>query len=493
MQSIDDERQRLINEEATVDLIRAEPIAFIEDVLGLSPWKKQREIIEDVQNHPVVAVASCHGAGKSWISAVTVLWYLYCHTLSRVISTAPTFPQVKDILWQEIRQAYENSAVYLGGKLLDTRLELRANWFATGRATDDPDRFQGAHSSKGDVLVVVDEAAGVKPKIWVGVEGVLSSDASKMLAIGNPTAPVGEFHELFKSKDVIKHHISAFDTPNFTHFGITLEHMISGEWREMVTGPLPAPWLVSPRWVARRLDKWGVESTLFKSRVLGQFPTVSDDTLIRPEWVEAAVYRELDPGEPNYLAADIARTGESETVIGQRLGQVARIIKTTRQELTTQTTGRIVAALRETGAEEVRVDAVGLGAGVYDRLIELDHPAVEMQSGATCTDKEEKERFVNVRAAWYWHLRDLFESERIDIENDEELISQLCNIKFEYRSDGRIKIESKEDMRKRNIPSPDRADMLMLLMAELKKNPPVVFDTPKKAVRRRSERFGSWR
>jgi hypothetical protein len=424
--------------------IQDDPVYFIRDFLGAAPWQKQTEIINAVRDNKEVAVASCHDAGKSWISARSVLWFNYSHRMSRVVTTAPTFDQVRDILWQEIRQAHTTARVDLGGKLLDTRLELGVNWFATGRSTNDANRFQGAHSPKGSVLVVADEAAGIEPDIWVGIDGILTSADPHLLAIGNPTEPSGDFYKMFSRPGVVKIHISAFDTPNFTTFGITLDNIRDGTWRSKITGPLPAPWLITPEWVSDKFVKWGEESPLWVSRVLGEFPDVSTDTLIRLSWIEAAQRRTLTPSDPVVLGVDVARQGSDNTALLIRRGPVARVHKVTHQEDTMQTTGRVVVALNETDAPEARVDAVGIGAGVYDRLAEMGKPATEMQSGQAAADPE---RFLNARAEWWWGLRDRFETGDIDIDN-EDLAGQLSNIKFKFTSRGQIQIESKEDMKK---------------------------------------------
>jgi hypothetical protein len=149
-------------------------------------------------------------------------------------------------------------------------------------------------------------------------------------------------------------------------------------------------------------------------------------------------------------------------VIGHRLGPVARIIKVTRQEDTMTSTGRIIQALVDTGATEARIDAVGIGAGVFDRLNEQHQPAIEMQAGQGAQNSE---RFLNARAEWYWGLRDRLESGDIDLDRDEELTFQLSNIKYKPNSRGQIVIESKEDMKKRGLKSPDKADTIMMLFA----------------------------
>lgn len=459
-----------ISDEQTLNVLTVcqdDPVWFVVNVLGNHPWEKQVEILQAVHDNKEVAVASCHAAGKSWISARSVLSFSYCHELSRVVTTAPTFDQVRDILWQEIRQAYGSSIFPLGGKMLETRLDLGPNWFATGRSTNDANRFQGAHSSKGSILVVADEAAGIDPDIWIGIDGILTSQDSHLLAIGNPTEPSGEFYEMFRRPGVVKIHISAFDTPNFTAFGITLDDIRDGSWSEKITGPLPAPYLITPEWVADKYRKWGEDSPLWISRVLGEFPDVSNDTLIRLSWIEAAQRRQLPAGDPCVLGVDVARQGSDETVIVSRKGSVARVYRVTQQEDTMQTTGRVVAALNDTGSIRAKVDAVGIGAGVFDRLKEMGKPVEEMQSGQAAQDSE---RFLNSRAEWWWGLRERFESGDIDLdETDEELAAQLANIKYKFTSRGQIQIESKDELKKRGMSSPDRGDALMLAFADIKR------------------------
>jgi hypothetical protein len=109
------------------------------------------------------------------------------------------------------------------------------------------------------------------------------------------------------------------------------------------------------------------------------------------------------------------------------------------------------------------VDADGLGAGVFDRLIELGYPAGEIRGGKTAIEPED---FVNARSEWYWNLRNRFENGEIDIDpNDEVLAKQLGDIKWKMTSNGQIQVESKDDMRKRGVPSTDRADALAYAFA----------------------------
>lgn len=443
---------------------RKDPVWFVEHVLGDTPWQKQKEILEAVRDHKEVAIASCHAAGKSWISSRAVLWFSSCYVMSRVVTTAPTFDQVRDILWQEIRQAHAASKYPLGGKLLDTRLDFGPNWFATGRSTNDANRFQGAHSSKGHIFVVADEAAGIEPDIWIGIDGILTSHNSHLLAIGNPTEASGDFYEMFTRPGVVKIYISAFDTPNFINFGITIEDIRNNTWKEKITGDLPAPYLITPEWVYDKWQKWGEESPLWISRVLGHFPENATDALIPLSWIVHAQTHRLEPSEPNIISCDVARFGQDETVIGHRQGPVFKLHTISHQEDTMVTAGRVIKALRETLASEARIDGDGLGAGVFDRLKEQKFPAKEMRAGFKAQDTEQ---FLNTRAEWYWCLRQHFESKNIDIGTDEELASQLSKLKYKITSKGQIQIESKDEMKRRGLKSPDRADALMFAFAAI--------------------------
>jgi len=416
--------------------------------------------MDSVRDNRVTTVKSCHGAGKSFVAADIALWFLLTHWPSIVLTTAPTDRQVKKILWKEIRTSYKRAKYPIGGTLLYQELKMDDDWYALGFTSIDydPDRFQGFHSVY--ILAVVDEAAGVTEDIYNAIDGVLTTDESRLLMIGNPTNPSGRFAKSFNLPDSGKISISAFDTPNFTHFGITETDIAENTWEAKVTAELPAPYLVTPRWVYDRYIGWTPGSPLYIARVNAHFPQVGNDSLIPLQWIEDAVNRTLPRTGHTELGVDVARYGSDETVIMSRNGPVVKIIKILASSDTMTVAGEVSIALKDTDARVAKIDSIGIGAGVYDRLKELNKPVVEMQSGASALDKE---RFANARAEWWWTLRERFEVGDIDIPDDETLISQLSDIKYKVRSNGQIIIESKEEMKKRGLQSPDRADTLMLL------------------------------
>ena len=105
-----------------------DPVYFLEEILGVEPWEKQKLIIESVRDNTNTCVASGHGVGKTFVSAATALWFLFTHYQSRVITTAPTNRQVESILWAEIWNLFNNARVPLGGRLLKTSLNIEEKW-----------------------------------------------------------------------------------------------------------------------------------------------------------------------------------------------------------------------------------------------------------------------------------------------------------------------------------------------------------------------------
>lgn len=458
-----------------------EPVWFAREVLGDDPWQRQAEILESVRDNKRTVVRSCHGIGKSRLAGGMLLpWWLYCHPNSRVVTTAPTARQVEKIIWKEVGAAHaraERRGISLGGRVLQTEINIAPGWDAIGFTSDDPNAVQGWHSEH--LLLIVDEASGIDPELDEAFEGVLTSEHCRVIKIGNPTDPTGPLAKEFKSAGAAKFAISAFDSPNFTEFGITRTDIIDGKWEAKMGGArTPRPYLITPEWVADKVRRWGVNSPAFKSRVDGAFPELGDDTLIPLGWIEAAQAREYvaKDADTKTLAVDVARFGGDETVFGLRQGWRYRTHKAYRGQDTMATAGHVVRALSETGAKHAAIDSNGVGGGVYDRLKEMGKKVVSMGAGEGANDKE---RFLNARAEWFWSLREAFEEGLVDIDPlDDDLLGQLSNLKYRVDSKGRIQIESKDDMKKRGLPSPDRADTMAMAFAAV----------GSKAIQRRSAR-----
>ena len=425
------------------------PVLFAEEVLGVNNlWSKQREVLEALGDYPRVAVKSGNSLGKGFSAAVAVLWFLYCHQQAVVLSTAPTFRQVRHVLWREIRRLHHRARYNLGGKLLDTRLELSEGNFALGLSADSDEEFQGFHSS--NMLIVVDEAEGVEETIYEAIEAVMTSENCRLLLIGNPTTMSGSFRRAFYEDRHLYHTItiSALESPNVQ------------AGRSTIRG------LTTRRWVEERKKAWGEENPLYQARVLGEFPEQGDDTLIALPWIEGTLRRnhedppsQSDHEEPIVLAVDVARFGSDKSVILARRGMVVEEVQEYRRLDTMALVGRVINAIDKWQPEAVLVDEVGIGAGVVDRLREEGYRVQGINAGKPAQDSD---HHANLRAEGYWNLRQLFVDGSLRIPADNDLVGQLAALRYTFNSLGQVLIESKEEMRRRGVPSPDKADALML-------------------------------
>ena len=443
-----------------------DPEYFTRKILNKTLWPVQAEILKSVRDNARTAVRSCHGIGKTFTAAMCILWFVYTHPKAIVLSTAPTWRQVEKLIWKEIRSAYREAVIPLGGNLLPKTPELHLihdEWYAAGLSTNEPDRFQGFHEEH--ILVIVDEAAGVNLEIFEAIEGILTSSGARLLLIGNPTAIGTPFYDAFTKPGYQTFHVSAFDTPNFTEYGITSEDIANDTWQEKAQG-IPYPRLITPQWVSDRFKTWGENSAPYQVRVMGNFPTQGEDTLIPLLWIELAMERweEAAEGKEVQLGVDVAAYGSDKTVIAVRKGNKLTEMQVYSQKSTRETAGLVQQAARANNTRRISVDEIGIGRGVVDSLEEDGYEGVGVNVAEKSSDSE---RYHNLRAELWWGLRERLnpEKEPIALPPDDELLSELASVKYKVDARGAIQIESKEDMKKRLGHSPDRADAVVLAFA----------------------------
>jgi len=456
------------------ELSREKPDWWIEHILGCNLWAKQREIVLSVFQNPRTAVRSCTGSGKTFTAARVALAFINNYEGSQILTTAPTFRQVESIFWRELAVAFAQARFPLGGHLTAVRLEKAEKWFAIGLSTDEPERFQGFHAPY--MLVIGDEASGLDEKVYTAIETPLSTGHARLLLISNPTQPIGKFRETFDGDGakLYKHfRISAFDTPNFVAFGITPEDIKSGEWRDKIgiaswqirdgswLKKLPCPYLITPLWVEERLEAWGEGSFAYQVYVMGDFPEKGVNNLFNLPELEAARDRKVEDEGEEVAALDVARYGDCESAYGIRRGDRVLKIETWGHEGIHYTTGRVCRHMREGNPSVIRIDAGGIGTDDCDVIAAEGFNVDRVLSNQPAVDKE---KFLNRRAELFWLLSKRFTDEKISIPNDRKLISQLADIRYTYKQ-GRMAMETKEEMRQRGSKSPDRADMLALLFA----------------------------
>lgn len=412
-------------------------------------WDKLELILEKLVTHHRVIVPSGHGVGKTWIEARIALWFLNCFAPSKIITTAPTWPQVELLLWSEIKAAHKSAVIPLAGRLLQTEIKVQDDWFGVGFSTSGKSderefgtpKFQGFHAE--NLLVLFDEAPGVKHEIWISAGSLIVAQNNKWLAMGNPTSPTGDFYEACKSPIWEKVEISSFDHPNVKENRVVI------------------PGAVTTEWIEDRRKEWGEDSPLWISKVLGKFPDEGDDTLIPLSWAEACIGLNLGTEGLKRLGVDVARFGGDMTVIAEFLGPQLNPLEAVNKKDTNWTIGRVKRKNAEIGGgyDGIGVDDTGVGGGVTDGL-EADEIDVEPFNFGSSAQEDDK--FENLKAEIYWNLREAIRDKKISLPDDKELVNQMCSIRYKFTRKGRIAIESKDDMKKRGLKSPDRADAVAI-------------------------------
>lgn len=468
-----------------VRLSLTDPRVFVRKWLSTDLWDAQDNILEALANpHAKVAVKACHSSGKTFLAALALLWWLARYKSCVVVTTAPTLNQVKKLLWGEVHSALARSK-YPYPKAQLTELKMGEKRYAIGFTTsvtkqDEGVKFQGFHADH--ILIILDEAPGIDPKIYEAIEGARAGGIVHVLALGNPTVPSGVFFDAFGSDadEWTRFTISAFDTPNLD--GCCLKYKEANETTgelvdkklgngerdllEMTEEELDQnvmPWLTTRRWVRDRFKRWGVNNPRFQARVLGQFPKQSDDSLLSLTWLERAQndLREF-PDYPVRAGLDVAGPGEDETVLTLRRGPWIIGVWSWPDA---DPRGQVVAVLNgyKDVLDVVNVDSIGIGWGMFVHLRELGFPAYALNVAA---ETRFPEKFKNLKAEVYWALRMRAQDGDICGLTDDTMLSQLAGIRYEHNPRGQIQIESKEDARKRGVKSPDRAESCMLAFAE---------------------------
>jgi len=440
-----------------------DPVRFTRRILHRDVWRTQAKLLRSVATSRRTAAKACHSSGKSFTAACAVLWWLVRYPKGIVITTAPTWTQVKKVLWGEIHSALQGAPLLRlltrGMEVNQTELKLGPHNYPIGLSTNEGVNFQGYH---GQILIVMDEAPGVRPDIWEAIEGIRAGGDVRILALGNPVIASGPFYDAFHAQRATWNTvtISAFDTPNLA--GLDLEAL--GALPDEALDDNPRPYLTTRRWVREKHIEWGESSPLWQSRVLGQFPTESDGQLLSLAWIEACTQREqVECRDIPEAGVDVAGPGEDETVVRVRQGQN---LLGGDQWTEPDPRGKLAAYLgevkRQKGALRVKVDSIGIGYYMARHLADVGFDVTDVNVGEAAFDKE---RYANLKAELYWGLRQRFESGDVAGKIDDMTQGQLTSIRYAHNARGQVVIESKEDARKRGVRSPDRAEAWMLAFA----------------------------
>lgn len=421
------------------------PAVFAIEALGATPEAWQVDAGEKLVKTRRVSVRSGHGVGKTAFEAWTILWFMATHYPCKVPCTAPTSHQLSDVLWAEVAKwlrVLRERLPELGNEFewKSDVIELKAapkESFAVARTSrpEQPEALQGFHSE--NILFVLDEASGIPEAVFEVAQGALSSEGAYVLMCANPTRMEGYFYR--------------------SH------HEMRDRWSAIhVNGEHCAR--VSKEYIEDMAKQYGADSPIYKVRVKGDF-VGSLDGVIPLDIVETAIDRKIKQHGEMRWGLDVARFGEDRSALAKRHNShLVEPIKWWRGKDTMQTVGLLKmeydrADIKPTA---IFVDVIGLGAGVVDRARELDLPivAVNVAESPSVEDK-----YSRLRDELWFRAREWFQSREVCIVRDEALIAELTLPTYKFLSTGKLQVESKDDLKRRGVTSPDLADAFILTFA----------------------------
>lgn len=419
---------------------RDDPVGFVEEVLKAKPLPWQADLLRAVAaGERRISVRAGHGVGKSTCCSWLLLWHMLTRFPQKAVVTAPTAGQLFDALFSELKH-WANRLPDALRELLDVYTDRIAfkgapeSSFISARTSsaERPEALAGVHSEH--VLLICDEASAIPEPVFESAAGSMSGHTASTVLISNPTRNSGLFFR--------------------TH------HQLSSEWKTMHVSCVDNP-LVSTDFVKQIATTYGEASNAYRVRVLGQFALRDDDSLIPADLVDAAMSRDIvvNTNEPIVFGCDIARFGGDRTVLMKRQGNVVLGYKFWSGEDLMGTVGRIVHEASIDKPGEILVDTIGLGGGVADRLRELGHKVIDVNVSESVAMNQSAAR---LRDELWLSVKQWLETRAVRLPKDDDLRQELISPTYTFTSNGKIKVESKAEMKRRGMRSCDIADALCL-------------------------------
>lgn len=482
---------------------RADWCKFAREALGVVLDEEQQAILRSVQYNARTSVASGTARGKDFVAAVAALCFLYLTPRwntrgelvenTKVALTAPTDRQVKNIMMPEISRLWNKAkmrGVVLPGRLntYDIRTDYD-EWFLTGFKADENNHeaWSGFHAV--NTMFVVTEASGISDDTFAAIEGNLQGN-SRILLVFNPNTSVGYAARSQKGSRWNRFQLNSLTAPNVVQKRLVIPGQVDYEWvldkLEQWCMPIRPDEALEEQDDFEFEGQWYRPDDLFRKKVLGKFPKVSEDILIPSQWLELAHQRwkEAHGEEPaqagqRWLGVDVAGMGRDCTVFCERKENYVAPFRSFNSGGTAdhmKIAGDIRSQRNAHPKMIVSIDTIGEGAGVFSRCVELENERAKQyiisckysegakdEYGKDLTDITQQYKFLNMRAYLFWCVRDWLNPKNgtgAMLPPDAQFDEEATEIRWSFRSDGRIQIEAKDDIKTRIGRSPDKFDSL---------------------------------
>lgn len=408
------------------------PSAFARVALDLDLYPWAEKILDDLMpTGSRVAARCCNGSGKtSRLLVAAILWHMAIFPKSKAVCTAGVWRQVTHQLWPNLRAQKPRLSNW---ELLENQLRAPNGSSAFGFSTDDPGLFEGWHGSPEEpLLMVIDEAKSVPDGIFEAIE---RCQPQRILAVSSAGLREGFFYRAFTDQ--------------------------AAEWKGHVVQSRDCPHL-GDEWANAMIRRWGRNHPLVKSAVFSEFMDTGDGVIpvIPAENLERLAKIRVPHRRGEKVCFTDFGAGTDETVIAYRDGNRTEIVAAFCHPDTMSTVGQCIRHYRKLGLEPHQTygDNGGIGKVMCDRMRELGWPIHRVNNEKEARDKA---AFINLAGEMWHEGARAVEAQEIILPNDPILMAQLSSRRMKFDSEGRLGVESKRDMAKRNVESPDRADAIL--------------------------------
>lgn len=395
-----------------------------------------------------IAVASGHGIGKSASMGMLSNWAMSCFADAKIVTTANTDGQLRTKTAPEIGKWFRTSITAHWFDVQSQSIKSRDKQHVNDWRQDfipwsehNTEAFAGLHNVGRIIILEFDEASKIHDKVWEVAEGALTDENTVIIWIvyGNPTRNSGRFRECFRK---------------FRHRWVQ---------RQIDSRTVPG---TNKKKIQQWLEDHGEDSDFFKIRVRGQFPSQSAMQFISADDVDAARSRHLRPEQfnfaPKIIGVDPAWTGDDSLEIVLRQGLYSKSLATLPRNDNDIEVANLIARLEdEHHADAVFVDA-GYGTGIVSAGRTMGRSWQLVWFGGKATDPG----YVNKRAEMWGGMKAWIKEGGAIDPKDEALYQDLIGPETVPRLDGKILLESKQDMKERGLPSPNKGDALALTFAQ---------------------------
>ena len=460
---------------------RTYPLGFImEGCQALKygpPTAQQARILNYFPATRYLAVRSGHGVGKSRMLAWLDWWHMVCNKVPgvplKIPCTGPTAGGLSDVLWSELEVVHSHMLPWIVERFTINEdgihcLEASRSWFMSPRTArkENPNAMQGFH---GTPLYTIDEAPEVPDNVFEVVAGSMTDESSMAIMMGNPTRLNGYFRRAFTNPN------SKWTTDSISCYDSLTsdvdEYIYIDPFGERIT--MKVPGRIKPSYIDEMKDEYGENSAIFAYRVKGEFPDSETDQLIPKAWVDRADHDYVpDEGEDKdsiiIMGVDVAWTGNNDSSYVVRRGRNIFDAAYWHGNDPTETADKIAARfqeLKEAGLEPrwICVDVIGVGSGVYSNLYHMKLPVIPVKAYDKAPDDGGTVCY-RMRDWLWWKTRNFFRDHKPCFSENSPAMERLkdeLSLPGYKTKNGKIYVETKDEMSKRGIKSPDLADALV--------------------------------